>query len=86
MLFVQCVTHSIHNEYCIITKSNGQKQSKFCMHVKYHNHQEPSKRRPCNMVLMKMVKCKGSESLVLFKYFLFSYTISNIVICIKIWF
>ena len=51
--------HSVYDyENCVVTLRSGKKESKTCCFVKYPSHPHPSKRLPCNTLLLKTVNNK----------------------------
>lgn len=62
--------HSVYSyEDCIIRRSYGQSTSKLCQHIAYPNHPQPSRRTPCNALLLKKVRNRHGVSLQPFKVY-----------------
>ena len=48
---------------CIITRANGNHESKRCCHVAHPKHPQVSRRKPCGEILLKKVRTKSGYSL-----------------------
>lgn len=64
--YVVCPKCSALYEYkdCVITRANGEIESKTCCHVVTPNHPQRSKRRACGCILLKKQKRKNTVVLV----------------------
>lgn len=55
------------NDDCILTRVNGNNESKSCQHISYPRHPHLSKRAPCGTTLLKKVKIESGYHLKPYK-------------------